>query len=271
MKIKKSLVAIIIILFLGVLFIFSMVNKDEVNSQFDGDVLKVGYIIYSPSLVKDPATGDFSGFSYDIFEAVADKLGYETEWVEEVGWGTAIEGLKTQRYDVIGTQIWPTEARKKEAIFSISPMDSVSYAFVREGDNRFDNGLDILNSDEYTISILDGEISTEIASTDFPNAKTISLTQLSSWSEVLLNVVNNKADVTFSESSTIADFLVSHPDTLKRVESLPIRSFGNSFVFNKEDKELVGKWDQAIQDLLDEGEIKRILEKHGVEDYYLIN
>lgn len=254
-----------------VLVLFSLVSKNTDNGSIGKDTIRVGYIIYSPSLVKDPQTGEFSGFSYDIVEAVADKLGYETDWVEEVGWGTAIEGLKTQRYDVVGTQIWPTEARKKEAEFTIAPMDSVSYAYAREGDSRFDGGLSILNSSEFTISTLDGEISTEIASVDFPNAKTISLPQLSSWAEVLLNVVNNKADITFSEPSTVADFLNTHPNTLKRVNVPPVRSFGNSFAFNKKDTELVKEWNKAIRELLDEGEVEKILKKYGVEDYYLIN
>jgi len=259
-------IGILVLLIIGI-GIFS-INKDDSSKN---NSLKVGYIIYPPSLEKDPTTGQFSGFSYDIVEAVANKLGLQTIWVEEVGWGTAIEGLKTQRYDILGTQMWATEARKKEVLFTIAPMDSISYAYVRKGDTRFNDDLSILNSEDYTISVLDGEITASIAQEDFPKAKTLALPQLSSFAEVFLNVVQSKADITFAEPSAIEDFLSSHPDTLERVPSEPVRAFGNSFAFNKKDEELVKQWNEAIQQLLDDGEIQIILEKHGVENYYRIN
>ena len=253
------------------IFAISLLSINNNDNSLSEDTLQIGYIIYPPSLEKDPTTGQFSGFSYDIVEAVANKLELNTEWVEEVGWGTAIEGLKTQRYDVLGTQMWPTEARKKQVLFTIAPIDSISYAYVRKGDTRFKDNLSLLNSEKYTISVLDGEITASIAQEDFPNANTLALPQLSSFAEVFLNVVQNKADITFAEPSAIEDFLASNPDTLERVPGEPIRAFGNSFAFNKNDEELVGKWNEAIQELLDEGEILRILEKHGVENYYRIN
>jgi len=267
----KKTIAIIGIITLVVVASVYLINKDINKTTLEGNILRVGYIVYPPSLKKDPKTGQFSGFSYDIVETIAKKLGMKTEWTEEVGWGTAIEGLKTERYNVLGTQMWPTEEREAAVLFSISPMDSVSYAYTRKGDTRFDNDLSILNSEEYTISTLDGEITASIAKEDFPNAKTLALPQLSSYAEIFLNVVQNKADITFAELSSMEDFLATNPNTLERVNDEPIRAFGNSFAFNKKDTKLVKKWNEAIQELLDEGEIKRILEKYGVENYYRIN
>ena len=267
---KKILTILVVIIILVIASLFLIKNNSDIGSV-NGETIRVGYIIYPPSLQKDPATGQFSGFSYDIVEAVADKLGLETKWTEEVGWGTAIEGLKTQRYDVLGTQMWPTEARKKEVLFSIAPMDSISYAYVRRGDTRFNNDLSILNSNQYIISVLDGEITASIAQEDFPNARTLALPQLSSFAEVFLNVVQKKADITFAEPSAVEDFLASNPNTLDRVSGEPVRAFGNSFAFNKNDAEIVEKWNKAIQELIDDGTIRKILEKHGVENYYRIN
>src|SRR3972149_6936955 len=98
-------VGIIAILIIAI-WLFS-INKND-NSLND-NTLRVGYIIYPPLLEKDASTGQFQGVSYDIVEAVAEKIGVETKWTEEVGWGTSLEGLKTNRYDVLGTQMWPNE------------------------------------------------------------------------------------------------------------------------------------------------------------------
>jgi len=252
------------------IFFFVSANNSDKNSMTN-DTLRIGYIVYSPSLVKDLVTGQFSGFSYEIVEAIAKKVGLKTEWVEEVGWGTALEGLKTNRYDMVGTQMWVTEGRDKQALFSISPIDSVAYAYVRKGDTRFTKDLSILNSENYTISVLDGEITTNIAKEDFPKAKTLALPQLSSIAEVYLNVLQNKADITFTEPAGMQDFLKAHPNSLERVNDKPLRSYGNSFAFKLGNTELVDKWNKAARELMDGGEVKAILEKYGVADFYIIN
>ncbi len=245
------------------------INKND--NSLNENTLRVGYIIYPPLLEKDANTGQFQGISYDIVEAVAEKIGVETKWTEEVGWGTSLEGLKTNRYNILGTQMWPNVERERVVSFSIAPMDSVIYGYVKKGDTRFNDDLSILNSNEYKITSLDGEMAMFIAQEDYPNAQIVALPQLSSYSEVFLNIIQSKADITFAEPSTAEGFLTAHPNTLDRVNGEPVRSFGNSFAFNKEDVELREKWDKAVQELIDEGEIQRILEKHGVENYYKVN
>lgn len=245
--------------------------KDNINTDNSADnTIRLGYIIYPPLLEKNPATGQLSGVSYDIVEAIAKDLGLKTEWTEEVGWGTALEGLNTKRYDVLGTQMWPNAEREKVALFSDAPMNSVLYGYVKAGDTRFNDDLSKLNSSEYKITYVDGELAMFIAQEDYPKAKTVSLPQLSSYAEVFLNIIQNKADISFNEPSAVEDFLKSHPNSLDRVPGEPVRSFGNSFAFNKQDTELVNKWNKAIKKLSDNGTIEKILKKYGVENYYLI-
>ena len=257
-------IVVILIVVIGLLSI----NKN--NNSLNDNTLRIGYIIYPPLLEKNPS-GQLQGVSYDIVEAVAEKLGLIAEWTEEVGWGTSLEGLKTNRYDVLGTQMWPNAEREKVASFSIAPMNSVLYGYVKKGDTRFNEDLSVLNSDEYKITYVDGELAMFIAQEDYPNAQVVSLPQLSSYAEVFLNIIQGKADISFNEPSAVEGFLKSHPNTLDRVSGEPVRSFGNSFAFNKDDVELREKWNKAIQELIDEGEIQRILEKHGVENYYEVN
>jgi len=246
-------------------------NNTENKGQDTSDTIKLGYIIYPPLLTKDPTTGKLSGISHDIVEAVAKKMNVKTEWTEEVGWGTALEGLNTNRYDVLGTQMWPNEAREKVAMFSDAPMNSVINAYVKTGDTRFSKDLSILDSDKYKITTVDGDIAVFIANEDYPKANLITLPQLSSYAEIFLNILQNKADITFSEPSAVEDFLASHPNTLEKVNTKPLRMFGNSFAMNKKSTTLMKNWNQAVQELIDSGEIKNILEKNKVENFYSIN
>jgi len=246
-------------------------NTIPVITDNETQIIKLGYIIYPPLLSKNASTGELSGVSYDIVEAVANKLNIETEWTEEVGWGTALEGLKTNRYDVLGTQMWPNKEREAVADFSIAPMNSVLYLYVRSDDNRFDNNLNAINSSEVRISTIDGELAVFIATEDYPEAQLLSLSQLSSYAEVFLNIVQNKADVGFNEPSAVNDFLESQPGTIKQVGNEPVRSFGNSFAFKKGNTKFMTQWNSAIQELIISGEVETILQKNEVLNHYSVN
>jgi polar amino acid transport system substrate-binding protein len=270
---KKSLIlAIVAILVIGGIYYSLRDSGNKENTSSEQTVIKAGYIIYPPLMTRDETTGQLSGVSYDIAEAVAKEIGAKIEWTEEVGWGTALEGLNTNRYDVLGTQMWPNEAREKVANFSVAPMNSVIYPYTKTGDTRFSaDNLKAINSPEYTISALDGEMTVFIAQEDYPNAKLNSLPQLSSYAEVFLNVVQNKADITFVEPSAAEDFLASNPDSITRLGNTPVRSFGNGFAFDKSDAELRTQWNAALNKLIADGTIESILEKHGVASHYQIN
>ncbi|MEK7552079.1 MAG: transporter substrate-binding domain-containing protein [Patescibacteria group bacterium] len=267
---KKTIIFILVVIALAALYLIVSSSNKTNNSSSEENTIRIGYIVYPPLLVKDPTTGALSGVSYDIVEAVAKRLDLKTDWAEEVGWGTALEGLNTNRYDVLGTQMWPNEAREKVATFSIAPMDSVLYPYVKKGDIRFNSDLSVLNSSEYTISAIDGELAVFIAQEDYPKARLVTLSQLSSYAEVFLNIVQKKADVSFNEPSAAADFLKSHPNTIERIGNEPVRAYGDSFAFNKNNP-LVNEWSGAIQELLNNGEIEKILKKYEVETLYRIN
>lgn len=246
-------------------------TQSVADKVVDRGEIRIGYIIYPPLLSKDEATGKLSGISYDLVEAAATKLNLKTNWVEEVGWGSAIEGLKTKRYDILGTQMWPNSARAREAVFSTAPFNSVIYPYVKAGDTRFDGNLSRLNSNQYSISAVDGEMATFIAAQDYPNAKLNTLPQLTSYAEVLLNIVNGKADIGFIEPSTANDLLKTNPGKIVRVGNTPVRTFGNSFAFARGQESMVSMWNVAISELINDGTVARTLEKYGVTNDYTLN
>jgi ABC-type amino acid transport substrate-binding protein len=272
-KYGNIIIGIIAVIALVVGFSAMKQNKSlsVADKVIDRGEVRIGYIVYPPLLYKDEATGKLSGVSYDLVEAAATKLNLKTNWVEEVGWGSAIEGLKTKRYDILGTQMWPNSARAREAVFSNAPFNSVIYPYVKTGDARFNDNLAKLNSNQYTISAVDGEMATFIAAQDYPNAKLNALPQLTSYAEVLLNIVNGKADIGFIEPSTANDFLKTNPGKIVRVGNTPVRTFGNSFAFARGQESMVSMWNVAISELINDGTVARTLEKYCVANDYTLN
>jgi len=173
--------------------------------------VRCGYVSYQPGLVKDAATGQFSGIIYDIMESVAKKLDLKVEWTEETTWGLHLEGLKTGRYDVLCAASF---ALPSDTVWSetVGPLYySAIGVWVRPGDERFLKDYAAINKPDVTVSAVDGTIPAIIAAEDFPSAHIVSLPQFSDYSLNMQNVAQGKADVTFVETWQGNAFLHNKP------------------------------------------------------------
>jgi ABC-type amino acid transport substrate-binding protein len=133
--------------------------------------IRVGYISYSPSFIKDPNSGELSGIFYEVIESAVRNMDIKLNYTEEVSWGTMIEALNTGRVDIVVTGIWPTSTRGKKADFTNPIYYSVVRAYTKAGNTSFDGNKDMINSNDITISTIDGEMTSIIASSEFPNDK----------------------------------------------------------------------------------------------------
>lgn len=270
---KNLSLAAIVIAIVSLVSVFAFKPDTQTTSNVANTVLergsiRIGYIVYPPSLIKDPNTGALSGISYDIMEKMAANLGVKTEWVEEVGWGAMIEGLRTDRYDVVGTLIWPNSSRAREAAFSAPATYSVVHAYVRANDTRFDNSLAAANDPTITLGTIDGETTTFIAKNDFPKAKTYALPQLASFSEVLTGLVDGKADMTFIEPAIAKDFLAAHPGTIKIAGPNPVRVFENVFAVKRGENDFVRLLNAALDETRRDGTVKNVVTKYNALDSF---
>lgn len=183
--------------------------------------IRCGYTPYSVGLMKDPNTGQMSGIYYDIVTRLAENLSLKVDWVEEVGWSGQIEGLTTNRYDMICSPCSLNSGRARSADFSIplyySPVHIWAkevkenppawYAKVLAGD------LKPLDDPSIRISTLDGEQTSVFARQFFPQAQQVSLPQMAPFSDLLMQVTTNKADIVFAEPFSVDEFIKNNPLT----------------------------------------------------------
>src|SRR3989344_1969059 len=226
-------------------------------------VIRAGYIIYPPGSYKDPNTGKLSGVFVEALEGAASNMDLKVEWVEEVSWGSMIEGLNAGRYDLIGTQVWANSTRAKFVDFSVPLFYSGIGVFVRSNDDRFDGDLSKINSSSVRIATIDGEMSAIIAKQDYPHAQTVSHPQLSDNSQILLDVATGKADVTFVEPYIADLFLANNAGTLRNlVIQRPIRIFPNTMLVPTGDIRFKTMLDTALTELLNTGYVDELMLKY---------
>ena len=229
----------------------------------DSSVLEVGYINYGVSFLKDPSSWEFSGIFYEIMEEIWNRLNIDIEYKYELGWWDMIEALNSNKIDLVVTWIWPTSSRSKWIDY-ISPIYfSNLEAYVRIDDTRFDNDLDIINNEDIIIWVIDGEMTSIIAESDFPKAQTLPLIQQSDINQLLLDLTSEKSDITFLEPAIALEFLSKNPWTIRRVEGVKtLRSFWNNMLIDKWEFELQSMINNVIFEMQSEWVIDKILDKY---------
>ncbi|WP_316235289.1 MULTISPECIES: substrate-binding periplasmic protein [unclassified Bradyrhizobium] len=224
--------------------------------------VRCSFLVYSPYFRRDPNTGAMSGIFYEIMEEIGRRASLKISWVEEVGYETMFAGLNSGKHDVFCAGLWPNATRAREASFSIPVFYSVVKAWGRADETRYSN-LANMNDPSTRITVIDGAMEDIIARADFPKATRVSLPQLSPFTQSLLNITNNKADITFAEPGIIREFLSSNKGALKELApSNPLRIFGNVLVIPQHEPQLKQFLDVALLELLYSGSINRILEKY---------
>ena len=264
----STFVVLLLYFFLPSNFFRHSNTGQDVESQYkkiqETKTLRAAYYPGAPLFQIDPNTKRKSGIFYEIVESAAGKLGLKVEWTEEVGYGEMIEGLNQRRYDIFGAGVWLNASRGARADFSIPVYYDAVYAYSRKDDYRFDDNLSIIDSPKYTISTMDGELGANIAKTDFPHASTAQIPQAADWSQLILNVINNKADVVFLALAPAREYQNANPDKIRSINNQPVRVFPVSLLIRKGEYELKQSLDAALIEMLTNGEIIQKNEKiHG--------
>lgn len=225
--------------------------------------IQAAYITYPPACMKNTTTGEMSGIFVEVLEKACENLGIELEWTEEVGWAAQIEGLESDRYDIVGSPVWANPVRGTKTTLSSPLYYSGIGIYVRVDDTRFDGDFLQINDPSVKIGTVDGETSDLIARTDFPKAERYTSTQLTDISQKFLDLESKKCDVLFAEPYFAHEYLKNNPGTVKNIaEEQPIRLFGNCYMFKKNEFQMKHMLDVAIQDLINSGYVEKIIQKY---------
>jgi ABC-type amino acid transport substrate-binding protein len=225
-------------------------------------VIRCSYVNNAPGVIKDPNTGVLSGIMVELLEETAKNLGLRVEWTREVGWSSLLQEVLGDHADV-SAYVWPNSSRAKQVDFSVPIFYNGIGVWVKDNNHRFDGNLKLLNSKEVRFSATDGSLSMVIPKQVFPNATILSLPEDSSVSQILLDVVNKKADATCVDSYHGLEFLKHNPGSVRNIAANnPIKIFGNAFIFKQNETEFKVMLDTAILELINGGYVDKLIKKY---------
>ncbi len=274
---KQYLILVVAILFSSLLTA-TLIRGDAGNSPKLSEsayqrilrtgTIRCGYWAWPPFLVVDPNTKNMIGPTYDYMQAVGKTLGLKIEWVMEIGVGELVAALDSNRFDVMCMTVWPEEARLKNTLISKPVFYSAVYPTVRANDNRFDNDLDTLSKPSVHVAVIDADTSLSIAQNKLPNAKLVSLPQMSDSSQLMQSLIANKADVTFLDEGVVYDFNKTNNSKLKLITAFgPAKVFPEVFMVKRGEMELKTLLDAAIDTLESDSYAAKILKPYRISSY----
>ncbi len=211
-------------------------------------VLKVGVEgVYKPYNFHDES-GKLVGFEIDIIEAVAEKLGKKTTYVE-AKWDGLLAGLDSGQYDIVINNVAKTDEREKA--FDLT----IPYA---QAQGRLGVPAD-----------------SEITSLDDVSGKRAAQTTTSNWAEIMREsgaeivaspgfaesielIATGRADVTANEVVAFDTYLEEHPDAPIKVLEEKLETEVLIVGALKKGSPLTEEINKAITELLEDGTIAKI-------------
>jgi ABC-type amino acid transport substrate-binding protein len=232
---------------------------DRVNKT---NAIRCGYVEYSPALVKDLKTGQWHGFDYEIIKAIGDRLQLKIDYTAPTGWGTVVTDLNAKKFDMLCSGFWVHPNVGKFALFTRPAFYQPVFVVARADDTRFNKDAN-LNDPKLKMVSLDGDNPVHIAKSDFPLAQILTLPNMTDYSQIPINVADGKADFTIIDAYAFGAYNKNNPGKLKIVTpDKPIRIYPVSYVVSKEDTVLRDAIDAALNELILDGSISRILDRY---------
>ena len=209
---------------------------------------------WKPYTYHDETSNELKGFDVDIAKAIAAKLGMEAKF-EEVEFSAILAGIESGRYTTGANFFDITEERAKNYSFS-TPYAYGSVVLVVRNDNE-----DIKSFED-----LKGR-----TTANSPNSSYMSIgeqygatvTGIESLADTMSMVASGRVAATINASDAFLDYMQTKPDApLKIVAELEEKT-PVAFPFPKNtSKEMVEKFNKAIEELRADGTLSSISEKY---------
>ena len=228
-------------------------------------VLRCGAAVAPPYVMRDPATGEYSGFFAELCREFAATLEVEPEFVDTT-WDNIVAGLQAGRWDM-SLALNRTPVRAMAVNFSIPAMEyQISLAYDRNNPKVPANPQSVADIDQegFTLAVMSGTAQDAAISAAIQNA---TILRLPSNDETRLAVVSKRADILVDASDTNQLFTQSNPDWAVAFNPTPALAkqgvaFGLPATLSAQDVDVVnifleekvatGHVDQLIHDAVDQ-------------------
>ena len=204
--------------------------------------LKCGAAVAPPYVMRDPATGEYSGFFADLCREFAEVLEVKPEFVDTT-WDNIVAGLQAGKWD-LSLALNRTPARAMAVQFSIPAMEyQISLAYNKENPKIPAGAASVADIDVegVTLAVMSGTAQDKAISAAITNA---TILRLPTNDETRLALISKRADILVDANDTNQLFTQSNPDWAVALNPTPALAkqgvaFGLPLALSASDVEVV--------------------------------
>ncbi|HZS83516.1 MAG TPA: ABC transporter substrate-binding protein [Stellaceae bacterium] len=221
---------------------------------------KIGYIPSPPSLIKDPKTGELSGFYIDALNLITQSIGVKPVYVETT-WANFAAGLNSNQFDLSVAGTFATIQRAGAVEFT-KPIAYLGYsAIAKKGETRFKSPAD-LNNPNIKIALIQGGASVEYAKENWPKAQLV-LLSTGNLTAPFVEVSAGRADVGVEDAWQAHRYSLEHPEVVDLFAGHPYNVLPIAWSVKRGNEDLLNFMNTAIDYLLTTGRWSKMSEKYG--------
>jgi polar amino acid transport system substrate-binding protein len=183
-------------------------------------VLRCGAAVAAPYVMRDAASGQYSGFFVDLCRDFGEKvLKVKVEFVD-TNWDNLVAGLQGGKWD-LAMALNQTPERALAVAFSAPATDYQISLLVNKDNPKFSevgNSIADYDKEGVTFAVMSGTAQDKALSAAVKNGK---IMRLPGMDETRLAVMSRRADVLVDASDTNRLFAVANPDWAKEVLPAP--------------------------------------------------
>lgn len=263
MNFRNSIVVIVLFgLLMAVLYLFVEKNASYVSEResafekvFSENKLNVGYIVFPPTITKDPNTKELGGHFIKTIREICSQAGIEPTFIE-TDWKGFSAGLKSRRFDISIAPTFITIPRSIAVSFTQPLFYAGNGAVVKKDDNRFTDIKDF-DREDITIAVTQGSAAHEFALNNFKYAN---LHVLPGPNQLLTlqEVISGRSDAGFANSYDTQTFVEKNPGLVKDIfADEPYNLTPVSWAVSTDEPELLSFFNNALRTLETQGKLKK--------------
>lgn len=230
------------------------------RAKQDG-ILKVGYVVLEPWVLKEPRSGNLSGAYIDLVSEIGRQSNLRIEYTETT-WATFAASLASGTFDVSIVPSYITIQRANAVAFTVPISYLGNTAIVRSDDNRFASVFD-LDRPGVKVSVLQGEQGDDFARASLGKA-TISALAGGNQSLVYTEVLTGRSDAALGDVGSIPAFISNNPGVKDIAPHAPYSVLPVSWATRYQDQAMRTFLNSSIEYLHGSGIMEAIHKKWNV-------
>lgn len=217
-----------------------------------GEPFRVGVdATFAPfEFVKD---GKKTGFDIELVEAIAKEIGASgVAWVD-IDFKGLIPGMLANRFDMISSAMYITDARKEVVNFSEPYYPGGLVVMVKSGNTAIKGPKDL---DGKAVAVQIGTKSATYLPANYPKVK---LVEVETNAEMFAQVETGRTDAVVTGKPAAKLYAQAHPTVKVLDEQVTVEEYG--FAMRKENPELVKAVNAALAKLKADGTYAKLVDK----------